>query len=115
MLECETNFRVLYSELQDEMKETPNSIKFILDKDDRGYTCNFHSFKSTIPDGSRKDESCYGLMERDAYGKPLTYLSVEVLLKYKRYPQVLTSKKHKAIWAYLEQLDPKTKVVLYWH
>ena len=57
-------------------------------------------------------ELCYGELLEDCYGRPLTYLTVAQLLTVDRS---LVNDGNKAIWAYLGELPPETKIVIYWH
>ena len=63
------------------------------------------------------DGECgYGpLPATDAYGKPYKYTTARHLLTLTGEPGVTDSHKNRAIWAYLAELPPDTKVVLDWH
>ena len=122
LLQCVTNCNNLFEEIEKESsKEIPKSIDYVnkvatgVNKDCGEVPKNFTCYLSRIPNGSMKDEHCYGEVNSDPYGKPLRYLTVRILLKFKNHPEVLRNQRHLAIWAYLEHLDPNTKVALFWH
>lgn len=69
---------------------------------------NFNSYYSVEED----DIICYGVVKETPYGEELTYSFVKDLLRCKPSSDRQTNK---AIWAYLKQLPPNTKVALYWH
>lgn len=54
----------------------------------------------------------YGVITKTPYDEALTYALVKDLLECKPHSEAQTNK---AIWAYLKQLPPQTKVALYWH
>jgi len=121
MLDCQTNCYDLFEDLEKELnKETLKSIDFVHslvtgEKTGRGLIPEgFSCYKARIPDGSYKGESCFGEVDTDSLGTPLRYLTVSILLEYKKHPGVLRNKTHLAAWDYLEQLDRDTKVVLFW-
>lgn len=76
-----------------------------------------------VPDGftsfsgrsQRHDDTCYGLTIRTPYGENLKYVLTSDLLPLARHKAVHDNEKNRAIWAYLAQLNPQTKVALYWH
>jgi len=109
MLPCVANCYNLFDDLKKESEEQiPNSIRFMdelsLKEISNGKWGNLGCFLERTEDGGYK----YG----DA--KNLHYLTVEALLKYKNHPLVQKWSKHRAAWAYLESLDPKIKVALFW-
>ena len=72
---------------------------------------NFYSYLSS--DG-KYEEPHYGITTETPYGTPLNYLRVKDLLEFKAAIYSF-DKRTKAVWAYLKQLPPKTKIALYWH
>lgn len=76
-----------------------------------------------VPDGfnsyvSRNDdyeESHYGETLETPYGDRLTYVLASDLLAFWDHPGVKDEEKNRAVWAYLNCLNPQTKVALFWH
>ncbi len=54
----------------------------------------------------------YGVINKTPYGEELTYALIKDLLKCNPHAEAKTNQ---AIWAYLKQLPPQTKIALYWH
>ena len=61
------------------------------------------------------EESHYGNTQDTPYGEPLTYVLAEQLVPFASHEGVENHFKNRAIWAYLKELPPRTKVALYWH
>jgi len=87
----------------------------------QGY--KFTSYKSSIPDGSLKGESCYGEIVDDGYGDPITFLNLDDLCGAFERREALVEEgvpaqpsKNLAVWAWLKTIDPRvvSKVALYW-
>jgi len=121
VLRCQTNCRDLFEEIGAEITHTTtHSVEYVNKmaetKPQRGLVPkNFACYKAKIPDGTMEGEEYYGEVQEDAYGNPLPYLTVRILLKFKNHPGVLRHKIHQAIWAYLEHLDLDTKVAIFFH
>lgn len=77
----------------------------------RDVPANFQSFTGK----SGEALPCYGTTIRTPYGENLKYILVEDLLQFALHVDVRDNEKNRAIWAYLAQLNPQTKVALYWH
>lgn len=60
------------------------------------------------------EEHAYGKTLETPYGDPLFHVSVENLLRVSSHKDVLDNSKNRAIWAYLKELPPETRVALYW-
>lgn len=73
------------------------------------------NFQSFIGRSDRFDGTCYGTTIRTAYGENLKYVLVSDLLPLASHGAVQDNEKNRAIWTYLSQLKPETKVALYWH
>ena len=71
----------------------------------------FASFVGHGKDG----EPCYGVTVTTPYGEPLLYTTAASLLTLKDREGVTDNYQNRAIWAYLAELPPATKVALYWH
>ena len=119
VLSCVSNCRDLYEEMNkfQEAIGTPNSLKIMgvkynPNKDERMVPKDFTSF---ISRDEKYEEPHYGKTITDPQGTPLRWLYIKELLQWKNHAGVLRNQKHKAIWAYLELLDPESKVALYWH
>ena len=117
-LECVSNCHDLYDEIEKYQKSIGqlNSLKVMeVDynpkKDKRCVPKNFTSFFGC---DDKYEEAHYGLTTTDPYGVPIRWLYVKELLQWKNHAGVLRNVKHRAVWAYLEQLDPETKVALVW-
>lgn len=76
-------------------------------------TFRFSSFVSRVPDGSVRDEYCYGEVKETPYGERLTFVdSLDLATVLDSDPE--TGPRNKAAAAYL-RLIPRTTVALYWH
>lgn len=71
----------------------------------------FSSYLSRVPDGSCKDECCYGTVIDTPYGLPLKHVSA-VELKGMLGDD---TPRRRAAQAYIDALPPETRVALYWH
>lgn len=70
----------------------------------------FHAY------GVRKQgEIIYGDLKYTPYGEPVRCVRVEQLLEIGEDEELLRSRRNRAVWAYLAQLDPKQRVALLWH
>lgn len=56
------------------------------------------------------DDTCYGETVKTPYGEPLTYTTATELASIAERSQW-----DAPTWAYIDALDPKTKIALYWH
>lgn len=56
-------------------------------------------------------ESSYGDIDKDCYGEALMYLTAGELLLV---DAATIEHRNKAVWAYLRELPPQTKIVIYW-
>ncbi len=56
----------------------------------------------------------YGNTQETPLGNPLTFVLAEQLAQFSAQA-VDSGYQNKAIWAYLAELPPRTKVALYWH
>ncbi len=63
------------------------------------------------PDG----ETTFGRLEKSPYGERLTWLPAGKLLTLAEAPDVKSSWRNRAVWAYLAQMPEDYPVVLYWH
>jgi len=122
ILRCVTNCHDLYEAITNFQNDIgqANSLKVIgveydPDKDDRKVPEDFTSFRSQVCRYDGDDEAHYGETLEDAYGHKVRWLYVKELLQWKNHAGVQRNQKHRAIWAYLEQLNPETRVALYWH
>ncbi len=57
----------------------------------------------------------YGHTYEDPYGSSLRALTVAQLLTVSTHDGVQDNHKNRAIWAYLAELPPETRVALFWH
>lgn len=72
-------------------------------------------FAGRVPDGSHKDEACYGDLRDDPYGEPITWLETFRLRRaFTGFADEL-SQINKAVSAFLSVLPDKTMIALYWH
>ena len=72
-------------------------------------------FSSFFGPTCERGESHYGRMTEDAYGEDLRSVAVKELLKISDHEGVRDyAEKNAAAWAYLAELDPEDRVVLYW-
>lgn len=71
------------------------------------------SYRSRVPDGSMKGESCYGIVRETPYGEPLTYVYASDFCKAMR--TVDQWDQQRAAVAYLDELPVETLIALYWH
>lgn len=69
--------------------------------------------------GIHDKETCgargYSQVTQTPYGKRLQFLLVSELFPLFTHRDVQDDAKNRAIWAYLSQLPPDTKVALFWH
>ena len=72
-------------------------------------------FSSYVSRDDDYEDTHYGKTLITPYGNPVHYILVKDLLELSLHPKVIAYKKHNAIWAYLSQLEPETKVALFWH
>jgi hypothetical protein len=71
---------------------------------------DFKTFVSTSDD----TEAHYGETLGTPYGEDLFYVTVHELVTEVKLPED-THFRTKAVWAYLKELPPDTKVALFWH
>lgn len=65
--------------------------------------------------GRGKDgEHGFGQTSEDPYGEPLRCVRAGALASLRNDPQVQAEPLSRAVWAYLAELPPNTKVALYW-
>lgn len=57
----------------------------------------------------------FGDKTEDPYGTPLKWVYAKDLLPLKNHEAVQDNDQNRAIWAFLEALNPDKKIVLYWH
>lgn len=69
-------------------------------------------FTTYLSRDEKYEEVHYGKTIETPYGEPLMFAEVESLLKHKKL--VHQASVNRAVWAYLENLPPRTKVALYW-
>ena len=67
-----------------------------------------------VPDGSSKDETCYGEVGNDMYGDRLHWIRAEHLAKAFDTIDAMDWK-NEAARGYIEALPPAVLIVLYWH
>ena len=60
-------------------------------------------------------DPCYGDVERDPYGTPLTYITAADLLSLKNHEAVQGDWMNRAVWAYLAEMPGDWPIVLYWY
>ncbi len=72
-------------------------------------------YLNRVPDGSYQGEPCYGYIEKDPYGNRLRWTTAKELLKLSNHESVQDNYLNRAVWAYLAQIPPDWKIVLYWH
>lgn len=73
---------------------------------------NFTSYRG---DPGADGEHGYGKTTKTPYGDRIRFVSAFLLCKLKDHEAVRDNWKNRAIWAYLAELPPETKVALYWH
>ena len=73
------------------------------------------SFHSYLSRDDACEESHYGETQETSYGDRLTCVSVSRLLRFRDHEGVRDSPRNRAVWAYLAELLPETRVALYWH
>jgi len=71
------------------------------------------SFSSYASRDDKYEEPHYGETQEDCYGDQIESLDVRELLKFKEQAQACPQ--NRAVWAYLAELPPRTKVALFWH
>lgn len=72
---------------------------------------NFKTFIARRPDG----DTGYGITIRTPYGENLKYVLASDLVTFAEHNDVTDNAVNRAIWAYLQQLNPNTKIALYWY
>ncbi len=72
-------------------------------------------FTSYLSLDGEYEEHHYGQTHETPYGEPLTYVLAGQLWPFASHEDVMSQSKNRAIWAYLAELPPDTKVALYWH
>ncbi len=70
----------------------------------------FTSYLSRLENG----ETGYGETMETPYGEPLKYTKAERLVSLAHHEEVRNNFKNRAVWAYLMELPPETKIALYW-
>ena len=73
------------------------------------------TFRSTIESGEHEGEDTYGPTPTDPYGNPLEWTTAADLLTLKGQPTITDNFKNRAVWAYLGELPPDWKIILFWH
>ncbi len=75
-----------------------------------------------VPDGfmsylgrNEDGETTFGETLTTPYGERMKYLTAGQLLPLRNHPAAQDNDVNRAVWAYLAELDPTTKVALYWH
>lgn len=68
------------------------------------------NFSTFVSRDDKYEETHYGNTQETPYGEKVRELEVESLLVFE--PKHW---KNKAIWVYLRELQPRTKVALFWH
>jgi len=71
------------------------------------------SFFTYVSRDDKYEDSHYGETQEDCYGDQIESLDVRELLKFKEQAQACPQ--NRAVWAYLAELPPRTKVALFWH
>ena len=89
----------------------PDLFKELLSIPSEPVSQYFSTFLSRGEDG----EHCYGKTTTTPYGQALTWVRLESLLLYRDHIDVRDNSRNRAIWAYLGELPPFTKIALYWH
>ena len=56
----------------------------------------------------------WGNLQRDAHDDPIVMVRADQLMALARHPDVATSRRNQAVWAYLAQMPPEQMVALYW-
>lgn len=72
-------------------------------------------FASYLSRNKDYEDAHYGETLETPYGEKLKHLSARDLVAFKNHADVRDNAKNRAIWAYLGELDPETRVALYWH
>lgn len=70
---------------------------------------------STYIARDKDGETRYGNTQETPYGDKVRVVTVADLLPLADHEDVLDNPKNRAVWAYLGQLAPETRVALYWH
>src|SRR5438876_287695 len=73
------------------------------------------SFRSYLSRDDEWEEAHYGETHETPYGAPLTCVSAKCLLRFRDQEEVAGNAKNRAVWAYLAELPPETRVALFWH
>lgn len=72
----------------------------------------FSAFAARVPDGSMRGESCYGVVEHDAYGQPITFVRAGALADA---IESARNVRWQPILAFVRAMPPRDLVALYWH
>lgn len=62
----------------------------------------------------RDEESLCGNTQEDDYEEPLKFVLAEQLQPFSTHEWIESGFNRKAVWAFLKELPPRTKVALYW-
>ena len=76
---------------------------------------DFSTHFARIPDGSMKDECCYGRVSKDCYDTLLRTVEVRYLVGLREHEGVTDNTTNRATWAYLAALPGETMIALWWH
>ena len=115
MLSLQTNSSDLFDAIQ-RILDMPNSQLYI-----EGLELNtaYHikgevagDFTCYLARDPATEESCYGQVTEDAYGKKLQWVSARALSDID--PELVKGTLNQPAWAYLKTLPYNSKVVLYW-
>ena len=112
LLPLQTNTRDLMEEIEKLSFEESNSIDFITGEKLSGeIPDNFSCFVAR----DDKDETCYGALKEDAYGKTVRWVRASVLQRLSNHDGVNRNPLNKQAWAYINACPPNTRVALYWN
>lgn len=71
-------------------------------------------FSSYLCRDEKYEESHYGNTQFTPYGERLKEVEVEDLLAFRDHELVQINPRNRAVWAYLAELPPRTRIALYW-
>lgn len=56
----------------------------------------------------------WGNLQRDEHDDPIVMVRADRLMALAHYPDVVNSRRNRAVWAYLAQIPPDQLIALYW-
>ena len=111
VLPLQTNSRDLFEEIERLLDVKNNAFNFITDEQMSGLVdFKFSCYLAHEEEG----ETCYGDLEKDAYGGTLRWVRASVLQGLTHHAGVQRHDLNKQAWGYINQCPPSMKVILYW-